>query len=148
MAQLQPISEKQARITISALPGIFWNSIDGGEYETDQIEYNDGNKGIMRKFQGFTKIGDITLVKPYDPVNDAAIQTFLSTQRSKATPFNVTVQPLNADVAGSAMAGAKAVTYPNCGFVSYKPAKFDRSGNSSSLATVELTISVNDFPSY
>lgn len=143
---LKPISQKQAKIVISALQGIFWTSIDGGKQSREEVGYNDGQIGLEQTYLGFTMIEALTLTKPYDPTQDAALQSFITTQRSNGTPFSVTVTPVQADVAGSALAGAVGITYPNCVLASYKPAKFDRNGNG--LATVEVTIRVNGAPTY
>lgn len=146
MANLSPITQKQARVIVSALPGVFWTSISGGKYSHEEVKYNDGNAGLTKTYFGMAEIEPITVKKPYDPVNDGAIQAFASAQRSSKTPFNVTVQPVNADVAGSNLAGAKAITYENCTFLSYTPPQFDRDG--SGLAMVEMTFAVNSLPSY
>lgn len=143
---LKPITQKQAKVVISALQGIFWTSIDGGKQSREEVSYNDGQLGLEQTYLGFTIIEAITLVKPYDPQGDAAVTSFVTTQRSNNVPFSVTVTPTQADVAGSPIAGAVGVTYPNCVLVSYKPAKFDRNGNG--LATVELVIRVNGVPTY
>lgn len=146
MANLQPISQKQARITISALPGVFWTSIDGGDMSHEAVKYNDGTNGQEKTFTGMLSISDITLMKPYDPTNDRIIQDFISGQRSRPTPFSVAVTPVAADLQGSLLQGGQGVTYPNCVFISYKPAKFDRDG--SGIAKVEMTIAVNSLPTY
>ena len=146
MANLAPISQKQAKITISSLPGIFWTSIDGGKQSREEVAYNDGAIGLEKTYLGFTMIEALTLTKPYDPSADKALQTFVTTQRSNNTPFSVVVSPVQADVAGSPIPGAVGVTYPNCVLVSYKPAKFDRDG--TGLAKVELVIRVNGVPTY
>lgn len=98
MPQLQPITAKQAKVEISALQGIFWTSKKGGNMKLEEVPYNDGAQGIEKTLTGFTKIENVTLSKPYDPVNDGAIQAFVSAQRSAKTPFNIAVTPVNADI--------------------------------------------------
>lgn len=143
---LKPISQKQAKVLISALQGIFWTSIDGGKQSREEVQYNDGQTGIEQTYLGFTMIEPLTLVKPYDPAQDAALQSFITAQRGGSAPFSVTVTPTQADVVGSPLPGANGITYPNCVLVSYKPAKFDRNGNG--LATVEIVVRVNGTPTY
>ena len=146
MANLSPISVAQAKIVISALAGVFWTGIDGGKQERETVEYNDGQLGLTKTYLGFTKIEPLKLMKPYDPASDAALQAFITTQRSNPTPFSITVTPVQSDVAGSPLAGAVGVTYPNCVLVYYTPAKFDRNGKG--LAIVEVGIAVNSMPTY
>lgn len=143
---LTPITTKQAKIEISGLPAIYWTSIKGGMMSHEEVPYNDGQAGIEKTYTGLMKIEPLTLSKPYDPVNDTAIHAFISKQRSSKTIFNVTVTPVNTDVAGSPVSGGKPITYSNCTFIGYTPAQFDRDG--SGLAKVEMKIAVNALPSY
>lgn len=146
MGQLQPITQKQSKIEVSALTGIFWTSIKGGKMSHEEVGYSDGQAGMEKTFTGLMKIEPITLTKPYDPVNDKAIQTFLNSQRATKTAFNVTVTPVNTDVAGSPLPGGQPQTYSNCMVLSYTPAQFDRNG--TGLAMVELVLAVNSLPTY
>ena len=147
MAQLQPITMKQAKIEISApLLGIFWTSIKGGKMSHEEVSYNDGAQGLELVFTGLTKLENITLTKPYDPVNDAAIHSFISSQRSAKTAFSVSVTPVNADIAGSPISGGKTIIYNNCTFISYNPPQFDRDG--TGLAKVEMVIGLNSLPTF
>jgi hypothetical protein len=146
MSNLKPLSQKQARIQISALQGIFWTSQKGGKYSHEEVKYNDGSQGLELTLAGMVSIEPLTLTKPHDPINDATLQNFLTAQRSNRTPFNVTITPVNSDVAGSAMAGARAITYNNCTFISYTPPQFDRDG--TGLAKCELVVAVNSLPTY
>lgn len=145
-SNLQPISQKQSKIVISELQNVFWTSIKGGKLENESITYSDGQEGLEKTYAGIAKIEPITLTKPYDPVNDAAIQAFIKKQKAQAKPFNVVVTPINADVAGGNYPNGKPQTYNNCTFISYTPPQFDRNGNG--LAMVEMTLAVNSLPTY
>lgn len=146
MAQLQPITTKQAKIEISSLMGIFWTSIKGGKLSQEEVVYNDGAQGLDLTLTGSSKLEHITLIKPYDPVNDSQIHTFISGQRATKVAFSVSVLPVNADVAGSPVAGGKPITYNNCTFISYNPPQFDRDG--TGLAKVEMVLALNSMPTY
>lgn len=146
MPNLTPITQKQVKVEVSGLLGIFWTSIKGGKLSQEEVKYNDGAEGLEKTLTGFSSIEPLTLSKPYDPVNDGAIQSFISAQRSARTPFNVTVTPVNADVAGSPVSGGKSITYSNCTFIGYNPPQFDRDG--TGLAKCELMVAVNAIPSY
>ena len=145
-SNLKPITNKQALIVVSGLPGIYWSSNKGGKMAYEEVGYNDGQTGIEQTHTGMMKIEPLTLSKAYDPVNDAAIQSFITAQAANATPFNVTVTPVNPDVAGTPIAGGRPMTYPNCKVLSYTPPQFDRDG--SGLARCELMVAVNSLPTY
>jgi hypothetical protein len=146
MPALVPITQKQTKIEISALQGIFWTSIKGGKLSYEEETYNDGVEGLAKTYSGMAKIEPITISKPYDPVNDGNIQKFITDQKANRTPFSVTSTPVNADLAGTAIQNAKAITYNNCVFMGYNPPQFDRDG--SGIAKVELMFAVNSLPSY
>jgi hypothetical protein len=146
MSNLKALSSKQARIQISALQGIFWTALKGGKSSREEVKYNDGAQGLELTLAGMTSVEPLTLTKPYDPVNDAALQNFLTAQRANATPFNISITPVNSDVAGSAMAGARPITYNNCTLLGYTPPQFDRDG--TGLAKCEIVVAVNSLPTY
>lgn len=145
MPQLQPISQKQARIFVNGISAPFI-SISGGKYSREEVKYNDGVNGMEKTYMGMIVIENLTLGKPFDPVSDKDILAFVIAQRSATTGFTVTVSPVNADAQGSPLAGAGTITYTNCVLVSYMPAKFDRAGNG--LAMIEMVISCNSLPTY
>lgn len=146
MANLNPVSQKQARIIVSAMANTFWTSISGGKLSHEEIKYNDGNAGLEKTFAGMVSIEPLTLTKSYDPVADKEIQSFVKAQQRTKTPFNVTVSPVQADIAGSLIPGGQGVTYEGCTFISYTPATFDRDG--TGIAKVSLMVAVNALPSY
>lgn len=143
---LNPVSNKQARIIVSGIPGIFWTSISGGELAHEEIKYNDGNAGLEKTFAGMVSIKPLTISKSYDPVADKVIQSFIKAQQSNKTPFNVTVSPVQADIAGTLIPGGQGVTYEGCTFLSYMPATFDRDG--TGIAKVSIIVAVNSLPQY
>lgn len=143
MPQLSPVSVKQARITLSGSNTPF-TSISGGKYSREDIKYSDGNVGIEKTFVGMVSIEALTLTRPYDPTAEKEIVAFVNSQRTAQQGFTVTVQPVSADVAGTAV--GTGVTYTGCVLVSYTPAKFDRNGNG--LAMTELVIQPTNLPTY
>lgn len=146
MAQLTAITSKQAKIEIEGLQGIFWTSIKGGKMSLEEVSYNDGAQGLELVLAGLTKLENITLMKPFDPVNDKRLTDWIAGQRATKTTFSVKVTPVNADVAGSAIQGSKDITYNNCMFLSYNPPQFDRDG--TGLAKCELVLGLNSLPTY
>lgn len=145
MPQLQPISVKQAKIFIGGVSAPF-TSISGGKYSREDIKYSDGVNGIEKTTPGLITIEALTLTKPFDPVSDKEIASFISNQRNAKQSFTVTVNPVNADAQGSPLAGATTITYTGCVLLSYTPAKFDRNG--SGVAMIEMTVQTNELPTY
>ena len=145
MPQLTPISSKQAKIFISGVSSQF-TSISGGKYSREEVKYNDGNNGIEKTFAAMTTIEGLTLTKPYDPIADKEITAFINTQRLNGKPITITVNPVNADVQGTPIAGAGTITYSDCTLVGYTPAKWDR--QSTGLAMIEMSFAVNSVPTY
>jgi hypothetical protein len=143
---LSPISQKQARIICSGMPNTFWSKISGGDMAHEEIKFNDGNAGQEKTFSGMLSIKPLTLEKSHDPVADKEIQSFIKAQQANKTPFNITVSPVQADVAGTPLAGAVGTTYEGCTFLSYMPATFDRDG--TGIAKVSMMFAVNALPTY
>jgi hypothetical protein len=142
MAQLQPVSTKQARITISNMGDLKFTSISGGKFSREEVKYNDGNTGIERTHPGFVSIEPLTISKPYDPLTEKVIDAAIKLGNKV---FTIEVQAVTAESStGSNIGGS--VLYNNCILMAYTPAKFDRDG--SGLARTELMFAVNELPRY
>lgn len=147
MAMLQPISQKQAVITISGeINDVTWTAARGGRVTREKIQYNDGKKGVVQTFTGFLSLEALTLQKSYDPKADVAVIAWIKSQMDNPTPFNVAIQPVKADLAGTAVEGSKQILYSNCVVGDFKLPDFDR--NSTGLATIEVEIIFNEMPTY
>jgi phage tail-like protein len=145
MTLLKPISQKQAIITISDLPDIFITSISGGQATREKVEFNNGQDGITRTMPGFTKYEPLNLTKTFSPENDAKLVEWLEKQNVNPAPFNIAIQPVQADIANTPVPGSKQILYSNCFVSSYKLPEFDR--NSTGLAIIEFEIVFNEAPS-
>lgn len=144
MDLLKPISQKQAVITISEISDVAWTAIRGGRVQREKTTYDDGKSGIIRTFTGFFSFEPVTLSKSFDPVNDQKVIDWIKGQVENPTPFNVAVQPVKADLAGTPFDGAKQLLYSNCTIGDYKLPDFDR--NSTGLATIEVEVIFNELP--
>lgn len=146
MPALNPISSRQAIITISELPNTFFMSAKGGKVGREKVKYNDGQKGIEKQFIGFTTLEALTLTKAFDPSADKVVISWFKTQSDNATPFSVAIQAVKSDLAGSAFTGSSQLIYHNCVLGDYDYPDWDRM--SSSLAIITIEIIYNELPSY
>jgi hypothetical protein len=146
MAKLQPITQKQAVITISDLPDVFWLSSKGGKVNTEKVPYNDGKQGIIQTFTGFLSLTALTLMKSFDPVADKAVVAWFNKQKATPTPFNVAIQPVKADLAGSVFDGSSQILYSDCLLGDYQLPEFNR--DSTGLAMIECEVLFNTIPTY
>lgn len=144
MANLNPISVKQARITASFYPQAFWSSKKGGTVKSDEVAYQDTNLNIGQTLAGTVKIENITLSKVHDPVADSALIAAITALQKAPKAFSVTVQPVKSDVQGTAL--GKLTTYPNCQLLSFVPPDYDREG--SGVAMLSITVAVNSMPTF
>lgn len=144
MANLQPVSVKQARMVASFYPSAFWSSADGGDITADEISYTDTNTNLKMTLAGVLGVGKKTLKKVHDPVVDAPLLAAITAQFKSAKPFSVTVQPVKNDVEGTAL--GSLTTYPNCTLLGFKPPKYDREG--SGVAMIEIDVAVNSMPTF
>ena len=145
MANLQPITVKQTRITVKGCPG-FWSSHDGGEVDKESVKYFEPAANLQKTIAGVASVSDLKLKRLFDPNVDKATIEWILGQMAEPEPFNVVSQPVNADVAGTPIAGGGTFTYPNCTILKYTPPKFDKEGKS--LAMIEITVAVNQIPTY
>ena len=145
MTLLKPITQKQFIATISDISSVYWMVARGGRVSREKVQYATGNKGLIQNMAGFTSIEDLSLSKSFDPEADASVITWVQSQIDNPTIFSVQLQPVKADLAGSAVV-SNTIRYDNCQVVSYKLPDMDR--NSSGLAMFELTLIVNELPVY
>ncbi|MBW4558428.1 MAG: hypothetical protein KME59_21385 [Trichormus sp. ATA11-4-KO1] len=143
---LNPISQKQAIITISDISGVYWKALNGGKVAREKIKYNDGKQGIEQTFVGFLSLEDLTVMKNFDPKEDGVVINWVEQQVANPTPFNVAIQPVKSDLVGSPFDGAKQILYSNCQLADYKYPTWDR--ESSGLAVFELVLIFNSLPTY
>lgn len=143
---LKPISQKQAVITISSLRDIYWTALRGGKVTREKIKYSDGRQGITQTFVGFLELENLTLMKPFDPAKDKSVIKWCRDQVDKPTPFNVAIQPVKSDLAGTPFEGSSQILYSNCSLGDFKLPEWDR--NATGLAMVEIEVIFNALPTY
>lgn len=135
---LAPISTKQFLVTISGQSFVF-QSKKGSKISWTEETYNAPDQGIEYKHHSFQKNDNLTLTKLFDPVADKTLITWGNTITATRTAFTVSVQPVSADLAGTAYPSGGTFIYTGCELVSITDPESDRDG--SGLAKLELEIS-------
>ena len=143
---LKPIGQNQAVITISDISGVYWSSSKGGKVTRQVTKYDDGQTGLVQSFLGFIELSEITLMKSFDPSADKAVLAWVDKQLKMPTPFNVAIQPIKADLAGSQFEGSSQILYSNCQLKDYDLPDFDRTA--TGVAMMEIVVIFNSLPSY
>lgn len=110
-----------------------------------KTEYSDTEKGLMRTHLGFSKNEPVTLSKNYDPVADTQLIDWIKEQQATPRRFTVTLTPVESNIAGTVIAGARSIQLVNCqlGDVTYPDGDRD---DGSGLTKFELEIIADDLP--
>lgn len=143
---LKNISQKQFVITISGITSTYWTMASGGKTNRDKILIADGQRGINYNIPGFLTLEPITLQKPFEPVEDKTLVEWVKGQMSEPTEFNLSLQPVKADLSGTEFASAATIQYPKCYLFDYKFPDADRTA--ANVAMFELTIEPVEPPTY
>lgn len=143
---LKPISQKQFLVTIQGIQGFFSKCTKPKEARTETT-YNDGQTGEEYTHLDFIKRDKVTLSKVFDPAADKTLVSWFNERKTKAdTPFNISIQPVSADTAGTPISGASTIILNNCFVASFSYPEVDRMG--SGMAMLEIEVVVNGAISY
>jgi len=145
MANLKPITVQNFIVTVNGATGLSGNILftkaSAPSFSRPEVAYNDGQTGQTLATFGFSTREKLTLSKPYDPVQDEALELWAQKEVENAnadTAFTITVQPVTSDIAGTPIASAKARVYTGCVVTRLRVAEVDRT--SSSLAMLEIEV--------
>jgi phage tail-like protein len=143
---LQPISQKQFLVNIQGIQSYF-SKVTKPKESRAETTYNDGQTGEEYTHLDFIKREKITLSKVFYPATDKALVNWWNERKTKAdTPFNISIQPIAADTAGSPISGAGTIILNNCFVQSFSYPEVDRMG--SGMAMLEIEVVVNGAISY
>lgn len=139
MANLRPITQRQFIVQISNLGSFAFTKATSPKETRETTDYNDGQRGTVYKLPGFTSRDNVTLSKPFYPAQDKALVTWYQNQKkAEAQKFTVSIQPVNADLEGSAIAGAGTFILTGCEVVSLKLPDVDKMGSGIAMMEVEI----------
>lgn len=145
MANLKPVTVQNFIVTISGAAGLsgtfLFTKATAPRFSRTEAPYNDGQTGTEQMTFGFAKRDKISVSKPYDPVTDAALEIWAQEMMEKPAAnndFTLTIQPVQSDIAGTALPSAKARVYTGCQITSFRGHDVDRGG--SGVAMLELEI--------
>lgn len=139
MPNLRPLTQKQFIVQMDTLTGMYFSKVTAPKESREVVEYTDGQTGAVYKMPGFISRENVTLAKPFSPEQDKALVSWYNTKKAaNAAKFTITIQPVNADQAGSAAAAGATLALTGCEVVSLKMPDVDRMG--SGLAMIEIEV--------
>lgn len=137
---LKPILQKQFLVLIDQLKESYWNKATSPKESREVAEYNDGQTGVTRKVLGFTSTENVTLSKPFDPIQDKFITDWYTDYKKNVGTkdrFTVSIQPVQNDYQGNTIKGV-TITLTGCQIVSFKAPEVDRMGTATAMLEIEL----------
>lgn len=142
MPRLKPITQHDFLVTIADFQG-YWSTFSGVEDESETDTFSDGIGKRLRTVLGAIQTQNVTLEKPYDPVNDAALIQQINALRLQDQDITVTVEPVRRTATGPERIGANVITLFGCQIVKFTGFEVDTAGSDTSL--IELELSVDDW---
>ena len=134
---LTPQSTKQYLVSLGGVQAYF-TKITAPKWMKAETKYNDGQTGTMKTHLDFLDLEKVSLTKNYDAAKDGAIDQALKTRRESGEAFEVTIQPVLADKAGSPVPNGKTIVLQGCRVVSVTYPAVDREGSGLSTMIVEV----------
>ena len=145
MANLRPVTVQNFVVTISGASGLsgtfLFTKATAPRFSRVEAPYNDGQTGTEQMTFGFAKRDKMTISKPYDPVNDATLEAWAQDMMEKPkdnSEFTLTIQPVQSDIAGTALPSAKARVYTGCQITSFRGNDVDRGGSGVAMLEIEI----------
>lgn len=136
-SNLKPVAKKQFVLTIEGVAGNF-TKCTAPKVTREENQYNDGQTGQTRTHLGFTTVEKVTLSKNYDAVADKVMISWLEETLRTNRIFTATIQPIQADLAGTVITGSGTFMLTECQLVSVTYPEADREGSGLSMFSLEL----------
>ena len=141
MARLQPISQHNFLVSIAGFES-FWSQFSGVEEGSESSTFNDGLSKRNRTVLGPLTLENVTLEKPFDPEQDAALVQQIYDLRYTRQDLTVTVEPVRRTRNGTERIGTRSWTLQGCQIVRFMGAEVDT--ESSDVSKLELELSVDE----
>jgi hypothetical protein len=139
---MRPISSSNFSVILPVAGNVTFTRCSGKSVAKATSDVPNPQTGMMETITGYRKIQDVQLGKPYDPVADRALITWLTQQESDNQPlFSFTVTPVNIDGQNSPISGGSSWTFTDCKVVNYSLPDVDLGSANPSM--ISITISVN-----
>jgi hypothetical protein len=130
------ISEHDSVIYFTQFPGVFFTDLSGGEDRRDVgLAHTGVNGEPPEPIDGPSEVGQVTVMKPYDPVRDAPLDAWAAAYR-RGIKLRITCvkQPTTSE----GVPFGKPDTYLKCSLVSYKRPNVRK--GSSETAMLEIVL--------
>jgi len=104
------------------------------------VDYNDGQTGQTLEHVTFVKTEHITLSKVFDPEKDKPLIEFYNKTltEGQTQDWNISIQPVTADLQGKPVQGAGTIILNSCQFVAITYPEADRMGSGMSMLEFEV----------
>ena len=137
-----PITKSDFLVKIPEISEAYWTNFSGVSGSAQSTDYSDGLRRELHKIVGPRQIADVTLSKPYNPVNDLPIiQWWQAWCNASGKENTVMIQPVN--YCPDPEPYGSAVTLLGCKPSSVNFAAVDKT--SAEISTIELGLSVDSF---
>lgn len=134
---LEPLSIKQYLVSMGGVQALF-SKCTAPKVMKGETKYNDGQTGVMKTHLDFLEYEKVNLTKNFSASQDGTLLDFVKDKMETGEKVDVTIQPVKADKAGSAVPGAKTIVLMGCQVVSVTYPQVDREGSGLSTLVVEL----------
>lgn len=137
-----PITESDYLVTIEGLGDSYWETFSGVNDTTQTTPYSDGRSNRLKKHRGPRQVDDVTLAKPYNPVEDAPIIDWWQKWCSaNGEEISITIQPVR--YCPEPENYGSATTLFGCKPASLKYVNVDK--KSANISMIELSFTVDDY---
>ncbi|HEY9835421.1 MAG TPA: phage tail protein [Vampirovibrionales bacterium] len=137
-----PITEGDYLVTIEGIAQAYWETFSGVSDTTQVTEYSDGRSNRLHKLIGPRQVENVTLTKPYNPIQDKAIiEWWRKWCSANGEEVTITVQPVR--YCPDPINHGTATTMLGCKPTSLKYGNVDK--KSANISMLELVFAVDDY---
>lgn len=137
--RLKPITQHDYLVTISGYES-YWTKFSGVEITTEETKFNDGIAKVNRTILATMQHENVTLEKPYDPINDATLIEQIQALRFQQQDLTITIEPVYRGVDGPERIGDKSWTLQGCQIIRFKMSEADTEASDTSMMELELSV--------
>jgi hypothetical protein len=137
-----PITEADYLVQIVGFGTGFWETFSGLNDSANSVDYSDGQRNRLYKLVGPRQIDDVTLTKPFNPVDDKNIVDWWRAWcNSTGEELTVSVQPVR--YCPEPTPYGEPIILLGCKPAGLSIGKVDKKSNN--VSTLELKLSVDDY---
>ena len=139
---MRPISSSNYSVILPVAGNVTFTRCSGKSVTKATADVPNPQTGNMETITGYKKIQDVSLAKPFSPVDDKALVNWLTQQEADNQPlFSFTVTAVNIDGQNTPISGGVSWTFTDCKVVSYTLPDVDLGSATPSM--LQITIASN-----